>query len=89
VERGILICGTGIGMSIASNRFSGVRAALCNTEELALLSRQHNDANVLCMGARTQSQSSMESILTIWLNATWEGGRHAIRVQKIETNSRG
>ncbi|MCF7824388.1 MAG: ribose 5-phosphate isomerase B [Candidatus Marinimicrobia bacterium] len=89
VEKGVLICGTGIGMSIAANRFTGVRAALCNTDELARLSRLHNDANVLCMGARTQSQSLMESILTVWLNTSWEGDRHARRLDKIEINSRG
>ena len=64
-ERGILICGTGLGMSIAANRFQGIRAALCFTEELAELSRLHNDANVLCLGARTQSVESMKSILSL------------------------
>jgi len=89
VERGILICGTGIGMSIAANRFTGVRAALCYTVELARLSRLHNDANVLCLGARTQSQSAMEAILGTWLSTDWEGDRHAQRLQKIENNCRG
>ncbi len=89
VDRGVLICGTGIGMSIAANRFSGVRAALCYTEELASLSRLHNDANVLCMGARTQSIDSMQSILKVWLNTDWEGDRHARRLGKIEMNSGG
>jgi len=88
-EKGVLICGTGIGMSIAANRFHGVRAALCYTEELARLSRLHNDANVLCMGARTQSVDEMRKILGVWLNAQWEGDRHARRLEKIETNSRG
>ena len=89
VDRGILICGTGIGMSMAANRFTGVRAALCYTEELASLSRLHNDANVLCMGARTQSIDSMKAIIHTWLNTGWEGDRHANRLKKIESNSRG
>lgn len=89
VQRGILICGTGIGMSIAANRFTNVRAALCYTVELAELSRLHNDANVLCLGARTQSVESMKSIIQPWLTTEWEGDRHAQRLQKIETNSRG
>lgn len=89
VERGVLICGSGIGMSIAANRFTGVRAALCYTEELAELSRFHNDANILCMGARTQTIPSMESIVKVWLSSAWEGDRHARRLEKIESNSRG
>ena len=89
VDRGILICGTGIGMSIAANRFSGIRAALCYTEALASLSRLHNDANVLCMGARTQSVDAMKSIIPIWLTTVWEGDRHANRLKKIESNPRG
>ena len=88
-QRGILICGTGIGMSIAANRYKGIRAALCCNEELATLSRLHNDANVLCLGARTQSIESMKSILSVWLTTEWEGDRHAIRLNKIEQNSRG
>ena len=88
-QRGILICGTGIGMSIAANRFKNIRAALCFNEELAKLSRLHNDANVLCLGARTQSIESMKSILSVWLTTEWEGDRHAIRLNKIELNSRG
>jgi len=88
-ERGILICGTGLGMSMAANRYKGIRAALCFTEELAELSRLHNDANVLCLGARTQSVESMKSILSLWLTTEWEGDRHARRLNKIELNSRG
>ncbi len=88
-DRGILICGTGLGMSIAANRFKGIRAALCYTEELAEMSRLHNDANVLCLGARTQSVESMKSIISLWLTTEWEGDRHARRLNKIETNSRG
>ncbi len=88
-KRGVLICGTGIGMSIAANRFKGVRAALCYTEELAKLSRLHNDANVLCLGARTQSVDSMKGIIAVWLSTAWEADRHGRRVDKIESNSRG
>ncbi len=88
-ERGILICGTGIGMSIAANRFKGIRAALCYTTELARLSREHNDANILCLGARTQSVESMREIVDVWLNTNWEGQRHARRLDKIESNIRG
>ena len=89
VDRGILICGTGLGMSIAANRFKGIRAALCTSEELAELSRLHNDANVLCLGARTQSIDSMKRISSLWLTTEWEGDRHARRLDKIESNSRG
>ena len=88
-KRGVLICGTGLGMSMAANRFTGVRAALCFTEELAKLSRQHNDANVLCLGARTQSIESMKSIISLWLTTEWDGERHSRRLNKIESNSRG
>jgi len=88
-SQGILICGTGIGMSIAANRFKGIRAALCYTPELAALSRQHNDANVLCLGARTQTLSDMQEIVKTWLANDWEGERHAQRLKKIETNVRG
>lgn len=89
VDYGILICGTGIGMSIAANRFSGVRAALCTTQELAKLSREHNDANVLCLGARTQILADILSIVDIWLTTDWEGGRHGNRLNKIEQYARG
>jgi len=88
-DRGILICGTGLGMSIAANRFKGVRAALCFNDELAKLSRLHNDANVLCLGARTQTIDSIKDIISLWLTTEWEGDRHAQRLAKIESNSRG
>jgi len=88
-ERGILICGTGIGMSIAANRYPGIRAALCYTPELAQLSRAHNDANVLCLGARTQTLADMKAIITVWMDTEWEGDRHARRLEKIESNPRG
>jgi len=84
-DRGILICGTGIGMSIAANRFEGVRAALCYSVELAELSRRHNNANVLCVGARTQRLEDIQAIIETWLRTEWDGGRHAGRLNKIET----
>ncbi|MCF7807842.1 MAG: ribose 5-phosphate isomerase B [Candidatus Marinimicrobia bacterium] len=89
VDRGILICGTGIGMSIAANRFTGVRAALCTSTELAGLSREHNNANVLCLGARTQSMEDILAIIDVWLTTEWAGGRHAGRLNKIEQHARG
>ncbi len=88
-EKAILICGTGLGMSIAANRFEGIRAALCYKKELAILSRLHNDANILCLGARTQSVASMKYIISAWLETEWEGHRHAARLDKIESNPRG
>ena len=89
VDRGILICGTGIGMSMAANRFTGVRAALCYSPELAELSRSHNDANVLCLGARMQTMEEMHAIVKPWLSTEWEGDRHAKRLEKIDSNARG
>ncbi len=82
-ERGILICGTGIGMSIAANKVRGIRAAVCYTEELARLSRAHNDANVLCIGARVNTEEEIEKIVRTWLSTEFEGGRHERRVKKI------
>lgn len=83
-ERGILVCGTGIGMSIAANKVSGVRAAMCRSRQDARLSREHNDANVLCLGARILSQERIVEIARAWLSAEFSGGRHAARVEKIE-----
>jgi len=82
-ERGILICSTGIGMSIAANRFPKVRAALCSSVRLARLSRQHNDANVLCLGADFVSAADARRIVGAWLKAEFAGGRHARRVRKV------
>jgi len=78
---GILLCGSGIGMSMAANRFKGVRAALCYTPVEAQLSREHNDANVLCVGARTHSQEEIEEIAKTWLKTEFEGGRHSDRIK--------
>ncbi|SHO51020.1 ribose 5-phosphate isomerase B [Desulfopila aestuarii] len=79
---GILICGTGIGMSIAVNRDPKIRAALCHDEFTARLSREHNNANVLCLGARVTGPGLADAIVRTWLNAAFEGGRHQIRVSK-------
>lgn len=82
-ERGILICSTGIGMSIAANRFPKVRAALCSSVRLARLSREHNDANVLCLGADFVSAAEARRIVGVWLRTEFAGGRHARRVRKL------
>jgi len=82
-DRGILICGTGIGMSISANKVPGIRAALCTDAYTARMSRRHNDANVLCMGARVIGPGVAESIVEAWLSEEFEGGRHARRVGKI------
>ena len=80
---GVLICGTGIVMSITANKVHGIRAALCHTEFEARVTRQHNDANVLCLGARVTGGGLAIEILRAFLNASFEGGRHAARVEKI------
>ncbi len=83
VERGILVCGSGIGVSIVANKTEGVRAANCINEEMATLSRQHNDANVLTMGERMVDTKTALSMVDIFLNTPFEGGRHEQRVNKI------
>ena len=82
-DRGILVCGTGIGMSITANKFKGVRAALCFNEYMARMSRKHNDANVLCLGDRVIGEELALSIVKAWLETEFEGGRHAKRVELI------
>lgn len=82
--RGIAICGAGIGASITANRFRGVRAALCLTEEMARLSRAHNDANILVLGGRLTPMETAARILSIWLSTQFEGGRHARRITMID-----
>ncbi len=84
VARGVLMCGTGLGMSYTANRFPGVRAALAWTPEIAELSRRHNDANVLVLPARFIEQEQGIEILRRWLEAPFDGGRHERRVAKIE-----
>jgi len=83
VDRGILICGTGIGMAIAANKVKGVRAAPCHDSITAELSRSHNDANALCMSGDLLGEELMERMVKIWLQTPFEGGRHARRVDKI------
>jgi ribose 5-phosphate isomerase B len=83
VERGVLVCGTGIGMSIVANKHHGVRAAVCTSEFEARMARAHNDANVLCMGQRVVGPGLAKAILEAFLDAAFEGGRHQKRVDKI------
>jgi len=83
VDRGILICGTGMGMCIVANKFPGVRAAPCYDDLSAEVSRRHNDLNVLCLPGEIAGDRSVDRLVTIWLNTTFEGGRHARRLQKI------
>lgn len=83
VERGILLCCTGVGMAIAANKIPGIRAATCHDEVTAELSRRHNDLNVLCLAAEMLSQDLQEKVIRIWLATPFEGGRHARRVSKI------
>ena len=83
VDRGVLVCGTGIGMSISANKVDGVRAALCHDEQTARMSREHNDANVLCLGARILGEGQSLKIVDSWLVASFAGDRHARRVLKI------
>ena len=80
---GILLCGTGIGMSIAANRYSHIRAALCSDEDMARLSRQHNDANVLVIGGRTTSLNLAKKIIDVFVSTKFEKGRHTKRLKKI------
>ncbi len=82
-EKGILLCGTGIGISIAANKINGIRAALCTNEYCAKMSRNHNNANILCMGARVTGVELAKSILDTFLKEEFEGGRHQVRVDKI------
>lgn len=82
-ERGILICGTGIGISIAANKIDGIRAAHCHDVYSAQMSKRHNNANVLCMGGRVIGSELAFLIVDSWLDAEFEGGRHAARIAKI------
>jgi len=83
-ERGILVCGTGIGMSMAANRVAGVRAALCTNELMARMARAHNDANVLCLGERVVGPGLALAMLQVFLDTPFDGGRHQRRVDKID-----
>ena len=83
IERGILICGTGIGMCIVANKFPGVRAASCHDDLTAEMSRRHNDANVLCLSADLLGERLVNRMVQLWLTTEFEGGRHARRLEKI------
>jgi ribose 5-phosphate isomerase B len=88
-ELGILICGTGIGMSIAANKVRGVRAArICTTKD-AELSKRHNNANVICLGADTIDEALAQKMISMWMETLFEGGRHERRVEKISTHENG
>ncbi|MBF0339012.1 MAG: ribose 5-phosphate isomerase B [Nitrospirae bacterium] len=82
-DRGILICGSGIGMSIVANKFRGVRAALCNDLYSAAMSRMHNDANILVLGSRIVATELAIEIVKVWLMTEFSGGRHELRIKKI------
>jgi ribose 5-phosphate isomerase B len=84
-ERGILICGSGIGMSVVANRFTGVRAALCHDLYTARMSREHNDANVLVLGGRLTGKGLAREILKVWLESKFQGGNHQRRLEKIQS----
>lgn len=83
-DRAILVCGTGIGMSIVANKVNGIRASLCNDTYSARVSRAHNNANVLCLGARVTGEYLALDIVDIWLKTKFEGGRHKKRIDMIE-----
>ncbi len=83
-DRGILVCGTGIGMSITANKFRGIRAALCYNEYTARMSRLHNDSNVLCLGDRVLGEELALAIVEVWLDTPFEGGRHSKRIELIQ-----
>jgi len=84
VTRGILVCGSGVGMSIVANRFPGVRAALSLDRETAVMSRKHNDSNILVLAGRRSEIETAESIVSAWLETKFEGGRHQKRLDKID-----
>ncbi len=84
-DRGILICGTGIGMAIVANKHKGIRAAVCESATAARLARQHNDANVLTVGERITGWESVADIVRVFLSTSFEGGRHTRRVEKIHS----
>jgi ribose 5-phosphate isomerase B len=83
VDRGILVCGTGLGMCIAANKFRGVRAAPCHDDLTAEMSRRHNDSNILCLSADLLGERLIDRMIELWLTTPFEGGRHARRVEKI------
>jgi ribose 5-phosphate isomerase B len=82
-DKGIIVCGSGVGMSIVANKVKGIRAALSLDKEMAKLSRQHNDANVLVLGERLTDEKEIHDIVKVWLDTPFEGGRHERRIKKI------
>jgi len=82
-SKGILICGTGLGMSMSANKFDGIRAALCHNSYSATMAREHNDANILCLGERVSGFGMVEAIIDVWDSSEFQGGRHQGRVDKI------
>jgi len=82
-ERGILVCGSGLGMSMVANRFQNVRAALCNDLFSAVMSRRHNDSNILVLGGRIIGETLAQEILNAWLETPFDGGRHQARIEKF------
>lgn len=85
-DRGILVCGTGVGMNIASNRFKGIRSVLGNDIFVAKMSRLHNDSNVLCLGGRVIACEMAYEIVNVWLGQPFEGGRHIKRIEMLENS---
>ena len=88
VERGILICGTGLGMCIAANKFPSVRATACHDDLTAEMGRRHNDSNILCLSADLLGERLIDRMVELWLSTPFEGGRHARRVEKIASLER-
>jgi ribose 5-phosphate isomerase B len=82
-DRGILVCGTGLGMCIAANKFQGIRAAACHDDLTAEMSRRHSDANVLCLSADLLGERLINRMIELWLSTPFEGGRHAQRIEKM------
>jgi ribose 5-phosphate isomerase B len=82
-DRGILVCGSGIGMSIAANKVKGIRAALCHSIDDARMTRKHNDSNVLSLSAKSMEDPRIEELVRVWLETPFEGGRHIRRIDKI------
>lgn len=89
VDGGVLVCGTGVGISIAANKVAGIRACVCSEPVTAALSKRHNDANVIAFGARVVGTEMARAIVDAWLDARYEGGRHAVRVGMIAALERG
>jgi len=83
IDRGILICGTGMGMCIVANKFAGIRAVSCHDDLTAEMSRRHNDANIMCLSADLLGERLVNRMVEIWLTTQFEGGRHARRLEKI------